>query len=647
MIKRLTKSRVLALITAAFCVFTVVKIVAIKNEAARKLIAARAEQAAGNEILFVKTSRQPLVRKEIEIWQSTKNVRAVARFHDSLFAATDGGLAQFSETGDLRRHFTVLDGLPESDLTALAIFSGKLFVGTSSGGLLAFDGERFENYRWRDREAKSITALLEADGRLLIGTFAGGLIEFDGNGFREIKPENQSIKSVNFLSKNGTKLFVGTFDNGLWLAEAARWRHFTTPDGLPSNRVVGVIARGETVFVGTDLGVAQADSRELFARNQTKTFHQLAATPALTSLTFFDNQILASRDDGEIFFLAGEARFINLEWNKPGELANARLSIENQNLWLLGSDGIWQLREKKSLGVSFAPFDKSAGKTLSSNIVSALAIDRKNRLWAGTFRNGIDIFSNAGEKLAHLENENLREINFLIPQNQMLAATARGVTSFDDSLRGETLTKNEGLLSNSVMHVAAREKDKFFATSRGLSFSANNRWRNLTSVNGLPSDNVYAALFYKNAVFVGMLGGLAQIENGRVVRTFKDSNSKLTNNWVSALCEANGRLFVGTYGGGVLELTASGELHSFAPEIGKFAVNPNAMFADGERLYAGTLDGVFVLNLSSQKWTHFVDGLPAQTVLSITGDAQNIYFGTTNGIARINKIFWRDGSKNE
>ena len=218
MIKRLLNFRVLALIiAAALLVFAVFKIVAIKNEAAEKLAKARAEQAGQNEIPFIKTLRQQLERKEIEIWQSTKTVRAVARFNDSLFAATDGGLVRFSETGETRRRFTILDGLPESDLTALAVFGEKLFIGTSSSGLLTFDGERFENYRWRDREAKSITALLADDGRLLIGTFAGGLIEFDGSRFREIKPENNSVKSVNFLSADNTTLFVGTFDGEIFI----------------------------------------------------------------------------------------------------------------------------------------------------------------------------------------------------------------------------------------------------------------------------------------------------------------------------------------------------------------------------------------------------------------------------------------------
>ncbi len=108
---------------------------------------------------------------------------------------------------------------------------------------------------------------------------------------------------------------------------------------------------------------------------------------------------------------------------------------------------------------------------------------------------------------------------------------------------------------------------------------------------------------------------------GRVVRVFKDSNSKLTHNWVTALCAAGARLFVGTYGGGVFELMPSSELQPFAAEIGALVVNPNAMWSDGERLFVGTLDGAWVFDLSSQNWTHLKDELPARTVLSITGDA--------------------------
>ncbi|MFN8004477.1 MAG: hypothetical protein U0X75_26085 [Acidobacteriota bacterium] len=59
------------------------------------------------------------------------------------------------------------------------------------------------------------------------------------------------------------------------------------------------------------------------------------------------------------------------------------------------------------------------------------------------------------------------------------------------------------------------------------------------------------------------------------MRVYRDANSKLTHNWITALAAAAGpRTFVGTYGGGIFELTAAGELVSLAAEIGKQTINP-------------------------------------------------------------------------
>ncbi|NJM53000.1 MAG: hypothetical protein HC846_06150 [Blastocatellia bacterium] len=132
------------------------------------------------------------------------------------------------------------------------------------------------------------------------------------------------------------------------------------------------------------------------------------------------------------------------------------------------------------------------------------------------------------------------------------------------------------------------------------------------------------------------IGGITK---NKIVKTWTDANSKLTNNWITALCLANERLFIGTYGGGILELFPSGELHDFTNEIGKFVVNPNAIFSDGARLFVGTLNGVKVLNLNTNKWFIIKDILPAEAVFAINSDNISHYFATTNGIAKVNKNY--------
>jgi ligand-binding sensor domain-containing protein len=640
----------------------------IRNQAERRLAEERARLARQEFIPFEKTERQPLARSEIKFLQNTDDTRAIARFQDSYFAATDGGLIQFAPEGKFLRHYTVLDGLIESDLSAEAVFDSKLFIGTQTQGLLSFDGERFESYRWLDRDPQAITSLLADNGRLLIGTFNGGLIEFDGRRFTELKAgaEHARLRRVNHLDKYGTRLYVGTFDDGLWLLDAGRWLHFQIEDGLASNRIVGVVESGENVFVATDFGLASATTASLLNEraNQQRRFRLLTTLPSLTSLVNYGELLLFSKDDGEIMALEKDAAarpsalIKSLAWHLPNELSGSRLDVVDDKLWLLSNQGIWQTGENEPAqtrsSISLTPFSTAnERRTLASNLISALAFDGDGKLWAGNFRRGIDVFTGEGKKITHLESEGVREINFLLPETQasMLAATSQGVVRFDVQFRSTGMTKADGLPGNSVMNLALDDSANSFekkpnhpndfvlATNRGLSFNQSGRWRTLTTVQGLPSDQIYAALFFKHSLFIGTLNGLAEVESNRVVRVFKDSNSKLTHNWVTALCAAGERLFVGTYGGGVFELAASNDLYGMTSEIGATVVNPNAMWSDGEMLFVGTLDGAWVFDLHTQKWTHLKDELPSKTVLSITGDDGSVYFGTTNGIARIEKSY--------
>jgi ligand-binding sensor domain-containing protein len=643
----------------------------IREQARRRLTEERARLARQEFIPFEKSARAPLASPQIKFRQSIESTRSIASFQGSYFAATDGGLVQFNADGNILRHYSVLDGLTGSDLLALMVFDSKLFIGTASEGLLSFDGERFESYRWLDREPQAITAMLSDSGRLLIGTFSGGLIEFDGQRFTELKTgtEHARILRVNCLMKDGSRLYVGTFDDGLWLLEAGRWLHFEAADGLASNRVVGVVSSGENLFVASDFGVSTAPSASLLDASATgqRRFRTLATLPTLTALINYNDLLLLGKDDGEILSLGKEAavptpaQLKNLNWPRPADLSNSRLIVIDDALWLLGSRGIWKAREdaftQTRAAFSLTPFGAREEKqALASNVISALALDGDGKFWVGNFRRGIDVFSGEGQKLTHLESEAIREINFLLPQTSagsapMLAATSQGVVRFDAQFRATSIGKSDGLPSNSIMHLAFSESagpsatkspdmnGLALATGRGLSLNRAGRWRSWTTVQGLPSDQIYTALSFKGSLFVGTLGGLAEVDGGRVVRVFKDSNSKLTHNWVTALTAAGERLFIGTYGGGVFELTASNDLHGFAEEIGRAVVNPNAMWSDGELLFVGTLDGAWVFDLHLQKWTHLKDELPAKTVLSITGDQKYVYFGTTNGIARIEKSY--------
>lgn len=616
-----SKTKLLSAAAFIFFSFFVYQILQIKKSALDTLADTRTRLLEQNRVAFEKKILTPHLTNKIRLLQNTTDVRDIVHFKDSYFAATSGGLVELSEDGNLIKHFTVLDGLPESDLLCLTVWRGKLFIGTRTKDLISFDGEKFEQFIFTDRKAQSVNALLEHNGKLLIGTFNGGLIEFDGENFTEIKAGNEQLKAINFLSKLGATVYVGTFDNGLWIYENDVWTHLTTAENLPSNRVVGVAENAGKIYIATDFGLSIL---------QNKNAQTLAVLPALSGLISTGNRIYLSKDDGAIFTFENSLK----EFRRAENQQNTRMVFSDETLWILSNRGISKLSNGK-----INAFHQAEKNALTDNFISAIAFDKNDNFWLGSFRGGIDVFSSNGKKLRHLESETLREINFLQAENETISvATSRGRQIIKSDFSVSIQNKNENLPNNSAAHFSGN----WTATNKGLTFVENSKIRLLSTANGLPNNSVYATLEANGKLYAGTLGGLAEIESNRVIKTYKDSNSNLKTNWVTALISANERTFIGTYGGGIFELLPSGEIHSFEDDAGKFVVNPNAFATDGERLYAGTLDGVKTLDLKTQKWKTVREILPAETVLSVAVNANEIYFGTTNGIAQIQKDYFEN-----
>src|SRR5262245_59566287 len=102
----------------------------VKRRANREFDAARSALERQALVPFDRELRQSPAPGGVTLIQSHRGVRDLERFNDSYFAATDGGLVELAKDGRLKRVYTVLDGLPESDLLCLAVFQSKLIVGT-------------------------------------------------------------------------------------------------------------------------------------------------------------------------------------------------------------------------------------------------------------------------------------------------------------------------------------------------------------------------------------------------------------------------------------------------------------------------------------------------------------------------------------
>jgi ligand-binding sensor domain-containing protein len=399
----------------------------------------------------------------------------------------------------------------------------------------------------------------------------------------------------------------------------------------------------DVIAVATDFGAVT-----LSEANEIK---PLSTQPNITSFAISRGRLYAGLFTGGLVEIQPQS-------SNPGINSGADVKLHSQDARLVaGDDGLWLLSQTGAFAnpepagrESFEPVAGTADKAaiVSASHVMSLTIDNQGRLWVGYFDKGLDLISiETSERLAHIEDDRVREVNFVTfdkAADRALIATSRGLVGIDGKAKQTVLTKEQGLIDNAVAHVSivddgsnSRGTRLLLATAGGLTELAQGRARSLTAFHGLSSNHLYTSASVGSRTFVGSLAGLVELEGLRVVRAYKKSNSKLSEDWVTALAEADGVLYVGTIGG-IDALLPTGEWVNFADELGKVEVNQNAMNFDGERLYVGTSDkGLFVYNVRERRWSRISAGLPSQNVTSITSTDRFIYVGTLNGLMRIEK----------
>jgi ligand-binding sensor domain-containing protein len=585
------------------------------------------------------------------LFTSAAECRAVASFEGVTYLATGGGLAALDSSNSVKRLYTSMDGLPDVDLTSLAVFDNRLWIGTATEGLVSFDGTAFTHHRLVKPKATRISVLAATEGELLVGTLDGGLFEHDGQRFRRRinSATGADFRRVTVLLPYESRLYIGTQDQGLYIWREARIEHLGTGEGLPSPRVTGLtplpsdLSEAGSIALATDFGVIGLDDD-----NQIK---PLADRPNITSLAISGGRLWAGLFSGGVVEVKLDS--VSLQSLGLPESSPTTLWSLDEVLWALTSHGAFAGTIASSrLRFESVASALASAEALTANHVTSLALDWMGRLWIGYFDRGIDVIDPAsGERLWRVEDEHIREVNFLRfepDSDRMMVATSRGLVFVNPQSKKTVLTSEQhGIADNAVAHVALAQaslwsrkpgKALVVATASGLSEIADGRARTITAFHGLPSNHLYTSASVAGRLYAGSLAGLVELEGARVVRTHKTSNSRLSHDWVTALAEAEGTLYIGTNGGGVDALLPTGEWINFSDELGRFEVNQNAMHVDGESLYVGTTDrGLLVYNTRGRTWTRIGAGLPSQSVTSVTSDDQFIYAGTLNGLVRVEK----------
>ena len=539
-------------------------------------------------------------------------------------------------------NFTVYreaDGLPSGYIQRVFEDSrGYLWICTF-GGLSRFDGRNFKNYDIKDGLPGNFCDDICEDrlGNLWIGT-RRGLCYFDGKNmttfncvdslttcyFSNLKVDEQNHLKCGLNGKNAE-------------VHGIKVEYVTDSYNLPGSPTKKFILKtidDGTTIINTDNGI--------YTISVNKTMHKVEPSVSNINCIYFHptekNAFYFFNQNGIYHWQNGIAKSLSKE-NFEGQIVTALLVDNKKRVWISSEGkGIWIIDNNKTTFI-----DKNQ---LPGYLVPSIYQDKRGVIWICTFRGLVkltDQFTSHFTKATGLDNEDIRGSNILSDGSICMQTTIikNGVPSLLPDNLSNKLEFNQFKTYTASLELANDKSWWIFAHNRGFYQFKNHHLKNVSTLYDTitSTKNVYDKR--TNSLWVGHGNYLCEIRDEKIVsriNTLAD-NSKLNsiysinkddsgNIWVSEKY----RMLIKT-AQGLVDLTPTLQLSKTI--FACFACNDKSgVWIKTQGL--GAIHFVFVNNRwIKDKSINTDNGLPNNIIHDIEVDSkQNIWIATLNGLYR-------------
>ena len=286
--------------------------------------------------------------------------------------------------------------------------------------------------------------------------------------------------------------------------------------------------------------------------------------------------------------------------------------------------------------------------------------NHKNSFWVATEDEGLYYITlknksytlkKVGEKF-NLAEENIQNVLEDRESNLWLSTLRSGVfkLSGQSSEGGDfkkivNYNKNNGLGINFIKQVFEdREGNMWVATyGNGLAFLIDEAFTFYT-FSGTPfGNNVLSVTGNDSIIWVGSENGLLRLSTFSNKKKFFGKNSGLPNDNISALfLDKNNTLWIGTDEHGLRYMnTSTGSISQLDYASNSLGNSVNSITGNGENIYIATKDGIYIYNTLTHSKIHYttVDRLPHNDIdeLYLDSDKRLLIATQANGIYQLDK----------
>jgi len=423
------------------------------------------------QIVMLLTVVVPFASKaKVGDWKNYTNmqfVRGIAGSSSTIWAATSGGVFQFSPADSTYQKFTNSEGLTTNDVTAIAVdASGRVWVGQQSGAIDVYapvsgqwryisdvqkyssttkrinafyiDGDELyiatafgitvfsqSNFEFIDTYPNfstalqpNVTSIVKFQNRVFAATSAG-IVVSKPNAINLATPESWNITLPSITTGNSLSIFNGELYCG---AKAGLYKF----NGSTWDLVMGSLNPIQIMF-STDTAMIVFDSRSL------KSFHAsgenyIMGAPAPDSAVggiFTPKGIFFGFNSSGVGTQSADAQLWKMYFpNGPSSNSFYQIAVDNNGVLWSGT-GLSRGSGFSSYdGLSWRNYSAANTPLLLSNDAFAIGIGPDNSKWISTWGEGLVVVDNSGRATQRFDYNNAGFIGVVRNQNEGIPSFA-------------------------------------------------------------------------------------------------------------------------------------------------------------------------------------------------------------------------------
>ena len=478
--------------------------------------------------------------------------------HGNSWLSTLSGLVRFS-AADKKSDIYLFNTSSEeafNSFTSICNIGNKIYLGTSSNGLVEFDlsSKKFSTGINTDNR---IILYLASDNkeRLFVGTDGGGLKVInirtrivESIETQENNPASISSNSIySFYLDENNRYWIGTYSNGVNFSKSIAGNfklHPVTSDYPEANKSIRsfYFAPDGTQYFGTRNGFIQISKNGVakFFQSNLNDKNGLRSNIILSVYPFMGDILIGTYGGGISRFSVREQKikpFLDSEQFTRGN-AYGFETDKDGNLWIATFNGVYKYSLKDKSIVNYNKLNSG----LKCDEIFEITFDSKGRLWMGAMQ-GTSVVVPTGDQLEKVELPETAVNNFKTNHiyedqagNMWICSERGGLIVVDQGLTmSKTYHDSDGLPDNSVCAIIESSAGEYWiSTLKGFCKfnSQSKKFTKFSLSDGLPSLAFTPAATYLSpdgTLYFGNEKGLVYFIPSEAAGTSLKSKIRLTD----------------------------------------------------------------------------------------------------------------------